>query len=131
MYRMGRAVTHLRPGKEVVEYVEVSLALGLLHHSALLQQVLGDLHSHDATLCIKEQSRVLPEAARVVVHNCLGITKGLQQRAYIDNLLFQATRAALVWATQPQNVTDDVLRAFRLACPRLAADDHTLIFLLA
>ena len=33
-------------GKHVVEYMEITLALGLIHHTRLFQKVLGELHSH-------------------------------------------------------------------------------------
>jgi hypothetical protein len=58
--------------------VKVSLAFKLHDHTTLLEQVIFDLTSPDAGLCVKKYLHEFSKARRVVVAKCLCVPKRLK-----------------------------------------------------
>ena len=108
-------------GDQVVEDVEVVLALVLERHSGLLEQVFADLGAHHLAGPERELN-VLAEARRVVVHERGGVAERLQQRVDLEDLELEARVAQ----AQVNEVLDEVLGRLGLARARFAADHAAL-----
>ncbi len=76
------------------------------------------------SLSSEEELDIFPKSGRVVVLGSLGVSEALQQGRGLEDLLGDQVGRRLVHGGQ---VLHDELRALRLACPRLAGDDHDLV----
>ena len=64
------------------------------------------------------------KSRRVVISNCLGITKGLQDRIRLNNLIFQVSFFVVVFVlvcTDSGKVRNDLFRIFRFSGTRFSA----------
>jgi len=68
--------------------VEVSLARLLLHHSRLLQQVVGDDTTHGIRLVVELNVHVLSKTTGVVVAIGFSVAEGFQDRIALDQDVF-------------------------------------------
>ena len=120
----------IRAVDELVEDVVVALPGLLVHHTGLLQQVVGDAPADGVASVIKVDFHVLAETTRVVVANGLGVAERLQQRVRVqDNAL--DVLYLFVAAGDLGDVLHDLLSSHRLAGTGLARDDAALVHVLA
>mmetsp|Transcript_9976 Transcript_9976/g.25803 ORF Transcript_9976/g.25803 Transcript_9976/m.25803 type:complete len:521 (-) Transcript_9976:76-1638(-) len=134
LLRRGAAVEAVLGGGaslELVEDVEVALALSLVHDARLLEEQVGDVAPGDRVLRRVVQRGELAEARRVVVAERLGVAEGLHERVRLDDLLAHGHaiggRAALVALGDDAEVLEHELGGLGLAGARLTADDHGLV----
>lgn len=98
----------------------------LSYNTGLFEQVLGELDTHDRTFAGEEESGVFSKPRRVLVQLCLSVTKGLEQRTDLKDLLLQ------VCSIRPSTAQLDDMsyhKLGRLCLPgaTLTADDDTLV----
>ena len=88
----GEVFLHVlgRAGEEHVENVVVSLHGALLHDAALFEQIGLDVAALDVVLLVAVHLHVLAKTRGIVVAHGLGVTKTLQERIRIENLVLNA-----------------------------------------
>jgi len=113
--------------REEVEYVVIALALGLAHDAGFFEKICFDRGTHDLAGQVELQHEVLAISRRVVVHYCLCVTKCLEQRRCCDHAIFQAlVRRTRALRRSVRQKLEEAFGCLRLACTRLARDDHRL-----
>lgn len=115
----------VRSGQQLVKYVEVPFPITLVHHPALLQQVVQDVAPLWGTPEIELHVHVLAEARRIVVPVRFGIAERLQHRIALQQFVLDAFHAGRV-PRRRGNELQDLLRRFRLTRAALARDQDTL-----
>ena len=108
-------------GQEHVENVVVSLHGSLLHDATLFQQIGLHIAAFDVVLLVTVDFHILAKPTAVVVAHRLRVTKALQQRVGIQNLILNtgsdATRCA---AADGRDELQNLLRGLGLASAGLA-----------
>lgn len=114
----GEVFLHVlgRAGEEHVENVVVSLHGALLHDATLFEQIGLHVAALDIVLLVAVHLHVLAEPGRVIVAHGLGVTKALQKRIRIENLVLNtgadSTRGA---AADGGQELENLLGGFGLA----------------
>lgn len=118
----------------MVEDVEVSLALLLVHHSALLQKIAFDRSSADVIAIAEMHLDPLSKARRVVVSHGLGVSEGFQNGIGLQNFLLQRRIRSgdlhFTVSLLPPYLCDEaqtLLGRFRFASSRLAGNQDRLV----
>eukprot|EP00964_Phaeocystis_antarctica_P122050 scaffold85740_cov66-Phaeocystis_antarctica.AAC.9 len=78
--------------EQLVEAVVVALLGGLLHGARFLEQVADQVGADEPIALVEMDPCELSEAARVVVHDRLRVTKRFQQRVAVENLFCEAAQ---------------------------------------
>jgi hypothetical protein len=76
--------------EQVVEGVVVALLGALRDGTRLFEQIAHDVGTHQPVALVKVNARKLAETRRVVVHDGLGVAKGLEDRVAVEHLLCEA-----------------------------------------
>ena len=114
----GEVFLHVlgRAGEEHVENVVVSLHWALLHDAALFEQIGLHVAALDVVLLVAVHLHVLAETRGVVVAHRLGVTKALQERIGVENLVLNAgADAACGAAADRGQELKNLFRGFGLA----------------
>lgn len=112
----------------LVEDVVVALGELVVDHARLLEQVRAALGAHERAVAVELELRELAKARAVVVAHGLGVTKGLEQRVHLNDLL---DRRVVQAAGNGRQVVHEDLRGLGLASARLATHEDRLVALRA
>ena len=107
-------------GQQLVEDVEVALALELVRDTRLLQQVVDGRRTTDAVVLVKVHRDQLAETRRVVVTQRLGVTERLENRVREQDVLLDTRGRTGDLGKEHQAL----LGCFGLSCTRLSTT-HT------
>mmetsp|Transcript_5900 Transcript_5900/g.17761 ORF Transcript_5900/g.17761 Transcript_5900/m.17761 type:complete len:204 (-) Transcript_5900:553-1164(-) len=125
----GLALLVVRPVAQLVERMERPLRVVHENDPGPLEQVGSDGGAADPELGVELDLHVLSEPGRVVVPHRLGVSKGLQDRVGLqDLLLHRLLPALLLLRVTPHEgqVVHDQLARLRLSRPTLPADENGL-----
>ena len=115
--------------EELVEHVEVPLALALVGDAGLLEQVLLYSRPDDPPAVRELDADELAEAGGVVVAEGPRVAEGLEDDVRVEHPLLELAHAGdglVPRRGDPAQVAHDHLGRLGLPCPGLAADDDRL-----
>jgi len=110
---------------ELVENVEGTLVLTTVDNTRLLEEVRDDRGTRDSSVLIEGNLNELTETGRVVVLGGLSVTKSLEERIGLEELLLELTLSTL-GTSDGSEVLNDLLSVLSLTGTRLTSDKHGL-----